>query len=71
VATFFTTFNENCELNAHVQKSFKRFTLYLDGRDLLDQPRETSFYSEEQKEFWVEEVRSNRRLVVLGFKWSF
>ena len=71
VATFFTTSNENCELNAHVQKSFKRFTLYLDGRNLLDQPRETSFYSEEQKEFWVEEVRSNRRLVVMGFKWSF
>ncbi len=71
VATFFTIFKEYCELNAHVQKTFKRFTFYLDGRDLLDQPREASFYSEEQKEVWVEEVRSNRRVVVLGFKWNF
>ena len=71
VATFFTIFKEYCELNAHVQKTFKRFTFYLDGRDLLDQPREASFYSEEQKEMWVEEVRSNRRVVVLGFKWNF
>ena len=71
VATFFTIFKEYCELNAFVKKEFKRFTVYLEGRDLLDQPRETSFYSEEQKEFWGEEVRSNRRLVVLGFKWNF
>lgn len=71
VATFFTIFKEYCELNAFVKKDFKRFTLYLEGRDLLDQPREASFESEELKEYWVEEVRSNRRLFILGFKWNF
>ena len=71
VATFFTVFNSYCELNARVQKKFKKFTLYLEGRDLLDQELVTTFESEELKEYWVEEVRGNRRLVVLGFKWNF
>jgi hypothetical protein len=71
VATFFTIFKEYCELNVRIQKDFKKFTLYLQGRDLLDQPRETSFESEELQEFWVEEVRSNRRIYVLGAKWKF
>ena len=71
VATFFTIFKEYCELNASVQKEFKQFTLYLEGRDLLDQPVETSFLSEELQEFWVEEVRKNRRIIVLGVRWKF
>ena len=71
VATFFTIFKEYCELNAHVQKDFKRFTLFFDAKDLLDQPRETSFESDELKEYWIEEVRSNRRLFILGARWKF
>ena len=71
VATFFTIFKEHCELNANIQKEFKHFTLYLEGRELLDQPMETSFESEELQEFWVEEVRSNRRIFVLGARWKF
>ena len=71
VATFFTIFKEYCELNAFVQKDFKRFTLYLQGRHLLDQEMETSFLSEETQEFWVEEVRHNRRIFVLGARWKF
>ena len=71
VATFFTIFKQYCELNARIQKDFKTFTLYLKGCDLLDQPRETSFESEELQEYWIEEVRSNRRLYVIGIKWKF
>ena len=71
VATFFTIFKEYCELNARIQKDFKHFSLFLEGRDLLDMPRETSFESEDQKELWVEEVRSNRRIFILGGKWNF
>lgn len=71
VATFFTIFKQYCELNVRIQKDFKKFTLYLQGRDLLDQTRETSFESEELQEFWVEQVRSNRRIFVLGAKWKF
>ena len=71
VATFFTIFKEYCQLNAFVQKEFKRFTLYLQGRDLLDTAMETSFESEEMQEYWIEEVRNNRRMLVLGAKWKF
>ena len=71
VATFFTIFKEYCELNAFIQKDFKSISLYLKGSDLLDMPRETSFESEELREAWVEQVRSNRRLVVIGAKWNF
>ena len=71
VATFFTIFKQYCELNAKIQKDFKNFTLYLQGRDLLDQTRETSFESEELQEYWIESVRSNRRFFVIGVKWKF
>lgn len=71
VATFFTIFKQYCELNVRIQKDFKKFTLYLQGKDLLDQTRETSFESEELQEFWIEQVRGNRRIYVLGAKWKF
>ncbi len=71
VATFFTIFKQYCELNAYVQKEFKKVTLYLRGNHLLDTPVETSFESEETKEFWIEEVRSNRRIFIIGAKWNF
>lgn len=71
VATFFTLFKEYCQLNVHVRKDFKRFSLYLEGRDLLDQERETTFESAETQEFWVEEVRANLRLFVFGASWRF
>jgi hypothetical protein len=38
---------------------------------VCEQERETSFESEELQEFWIEEVRHNRRIFVLGAKWSF
>lgn len=34
-------------------------------------PRETSFESDELQEYWVEEVRSNRRLFIRGARWKF
>ena len=71
VATFFTIFKQYCVLNAHIQKEFKKFTLYLEGRDLLDQTMQTSFESEELQQYWVEEVRGNRRIFIIGAKWSF
>ena len=71
VATFFTSFNEYWELNTHIQKKFRNITLYLDGRDLLDNARQSSFRSEDGKELWVDVARENRRLLLLGVKWNF
>lgn len=71
MATFFTLFKEYCELNIRVKKDFKRFTVFLEGRDLLDQERVTTFESQETKECWIEEVRGNKRIIVLGANWKF
>lgn len=71
VATFFTLFKEYCDLNVHVKKEFDRLSLSLECRGLLDQKLETDFESEDLKEFWVEEVRGNRRIFVLGASWKF
>ena len=71
VATFFTLFKGYCTLNAFVQKDFKKITLYLQAKDILDQTMETSYESEETQEYWIEQVRNNRGLVVLGLKWKF
>ena len=70
-ATFFTRFNEYWKLNAHIQKDFGKFTLYFDGRDLLDYARKTTFTSADMKEYWVEVARDNWRLFLLGIKWKF
>ena len=71
VATFFTLFKNYCVLNARIKKDFNRFTLYLEGRDLLDQPMETSFESAEMQDYWIEKVQNNRRVIVVGAKWKF
>lgn len=71
VATFFALFKQYCVLNAKVQKDFKRFSVYLQGRDLLDKPVESEFLSEDETEYWVESTLHNRRLILLGFSWKF
>ena len=71
VATFFTRFDEYWELDAHIQKRFKKFTLYFDGRDLLDNARRTTFESADGEECWVDVARGNRRLFLLGIRWNF
>lgn len=71
VATFFALFKQYCVLNAKVQKDFKHFSIYLQGRDLLDKPVESEYISEDETEYWTESVLHNRRLVLLGFNWKF
>ena len=70
VATFFSIFSEYCVLNARIQKQWKKLTVYLEGRDLLDSPRTVSFESDDQTELWIEINRYNRRLVLLGLTWK-
>lgn len=71
VATFFALFKQYCVFNAKIQKDFKHFSVYLQGRDLLDKPVESEFLSEDETEYWVESTLHNRRLILLGFTWKF
>ena len=71
VSSFFTSFSEYWTLNMKVQKSFKRLTVYLQGRDLLDAPVTAEFLSADGLEWWAEESRENRRIILLGLNWKF
>lgn len=71
VSTFFSVFKEHCFLNARIQKDFRKVSLYLEGRDLLDQPVEAEFISADEREVWFESTLHNRRLILLGANWKF
>jgi len=71
VATFFTIFSKYCALNAKIQKNYKRVSIYLQGRDLLDNQVITQYQSEDGLNGWIELTRNNRRMVVLGVLWNF
>ncbi len=71
IETFFALFDQYCVLNARVQKRFRTVSLFLEGRDLLDNERTTSFSSADHVEIWEETVRANRRLFILGLTWNF
>lgn len=71
VSTFFSIFKEYCVLNARIQKDFKKVSLFLEGRDLLDKPMETEFISADETEIWSESTLHNRRLIRLGGSWRF
>lgn len=71
VSTFFSIFKQYCVLNARIQKDFKKVSLFLEGRDLLDRPMETKFISADEKEVWTESTLHNRRLLRLGCNWRF
>lgn len=69
--TYYSSQKSRFVLNVRAQKDFKQFSLFLEGRDLLDQTITTNYESEDQKDYWIEENRANRRAVVLGFQWRF
>ena len=71
VSTFFSIFKQYCVLNARIQKDFKKVSLFLEGRDLLDRPMESEFISADEKEVWTESTLHNRRLLRLGCNWRF
>lgn len=58
-------------LNAKVQKKFKNFTVYFQGKDLLEHMQKNQYTSVYGDEVWVEQIYQNRRLLILGFNWNF
>ena len=71
VASFFAMFSDYCRVNARVSKSFKKWTVYLEGRDLADTPHIVRVESADGSQVNHERSYMNRRLVVLGCKWTF
>lgn len=71
VASFFAMFSDYCRVNARVSKAFKRWTIYLEGRDLADSPHIVRVESADGTQVNQERSYQNRRLVALGCKWNF
>lgn len=71
VASFFAMFSDYCRVNAKVAKAFKKWTIYLEGRDLADTPHIVRVESADGTLVNVERSYRNRRLIVLGCKWNF
>ena len=58
-------------LSARLTKEFKRLTVYLEGRDLLDHSVTTENLSEDMTRQMVQTMHMNRRLFLLGLTWAF
>ena len=71
VQTLYSLLEGYCSLSARVEKAFKKVTVFIEGRDLLDQPVEKEFTSADLSERWSETEYLNRRVFLTGFTWSF
>ncbi len=58
-------------MNGRIAKSFQQVTVFLEGRDLLDQPVKREFTSADESEVWAEIEYLNRRIILAGVTWSF
>ena len=72
IASFFSIFDDYCDLGAHLQKQFgKHIAVTFKVNDILNRPRKTTFCSDDGKEYWNDSSRLNRRLFLLGARWLF
>lgn len=56
--------------DARISKKFKKIEVYAEGKDLFDNPIVYGTSSEDETEFYYEEINYNRRLVILGIKFN-
>lgn len=68
---WFDRTSDYCVLNAKISKSFKKVTLFLEGRDLADWSHESRVESADGSTVHIEMSYFNRRVVLLGCKWVF
>ena len=67
----YSSITEYVRCDARVTKEFKRFSLFVQGRDLFDSPIEIATYSEDQTYARVEETNYNRRIFSIGTSFKF
>ena len=65
------SFDKYYSLNSRVEKKFKKHTIYLEGRDLLEQKITTSWISEDETSGWSETAYNNRRFFRIGYIFNF
>jgi len=58
-------------LDFRVEKAFKRFSVYIEGKDVFDNAIQTVTYSEDQLKWRLEEANYNRQRFLLGLRYKF
>ena len=66
INTLYKRNKEMYSLSERITKEFKRLTLYLEGRDLLDHAVTTENLSEDMSKQMEQTIHMNRRLFLLG-----
>jgi len=67
----YNSLGEIIKCNARISKSFGKFGVYIQGRDLFDSPIVIITKSEDGSETRYEQTRKNNRVFLLGIDWSF
>lgn len=67
----YSSTTEYVRCDARVEKKFKHFNVYLEGRDLFDTDITVSTMSEDQTQGREEIYALNRRLIILGASYNF
>ncbi len=67
----YSTVKSLAECNAHISRTFGRLVISLDATNLLDRPIETLTVSEDETQMRSETITNNKRLFVLGLRYSF
>lgn len=67
----YSSITEYIGCDVKVTKDFKRFSVYLEGRDLFDRDIEIATYSEDKTYVRCEKHTYNRRLFALGASFKF
>lgn len=67
----YSSITEYVGCDVRVSKDFKRFSVYLEGKDLFDQPIMITTYSEDKTYARFEEHFYNRRLFAIGAAFKF
>ena len=71
INTLYKKNKDRYSLSARITKEFKRLSVYLEGRDLLDHAVTTENLSEDMSRQMVQTIHMNRRLFLLGLTIKF
>ncbi len=71
VSRAFYSYDKYYTLNCRIEKKFNRHTIFLEGRDLLEQKMTTRYVSEDESNIWSETAYNNRRFFLIGYIFNF
>ena len=67
----YNSITEYIGCDARITKDFRKFSVFVQGKDLFDQTIEVATYSEDQTYARIEEIQYNRRIFSIGAAFKF